>query len=161
MRWRRLRICARLPPTMHRSSWLSLVALFAACEPSEPARPPPQYYGPPPAGPPAPPPAHLPPRRPEDIARIVEANTPRLSECYQRSESFMTHKSGTVTVFFDLDPGGRVTRATEVPPPGVGVPGSALVDPKLTQCLVQGMTGLRFDPAGDSTAASWTFRFSP
>ncbi|MBI3205191.1 MAG: AgmX/PglI C-terminal domain-containing protein [Myxococcales bacterium] len=146
----------------YRCASLPLLVLLAACDASDPARPPPRYPGPPPAGPPpSPPPANLAERRPEDIARVVEANTPRLSACYQRSESFMTNKSGTVTVFFDIEPGGRVSRATEQPPPGVAVPGSPLADPKLVQCLVQGMSALRFDPARDSTAASWTFRFSP
>lgn len=147
---------------MRRSLFLLVLGLVG-CDSSEPSRRPPSYYPPPPPqGPagPGPAPANLPERRPEDISRVVNANTPRWSDCYQRSESFMLGKSGSVTVFLDIAPNGRVTRATDVPPPGVAVPGTPLSDPKLAQCLVQGLLALGFDAARDATAASWTFPFS-
>ncbi|MBK8997959.1 MAG: hypothetical protein IPM35_19720 [Myxococcales bacterium] len=146
------------------SSALVLLVGLAACESSAPARRPPPYYYPPPgpgpAAAPGPPSGNLPDRRPEDISRGVNASTPRFTDCYQRSESFMLGKSGTVTIFFDIAPAGQVTRATDVAPPGIALPGAPLADPKLAECLSQGMLAVRFDPARDSTAASWTFQFS-
>ena len=154
-------------PAMRRTASTLLVLGLIACESSEPARSPPRYapyYSPPGPGPlggPAPAPANLADRRPEDISRGVNASTPRFTDCYLKSESFMLGKSGTVTVFFDIAPAGQVTRATGAAPPGVVVPGAPLADAKLVECLSQGMFAVRFDPARDATAASWTFQFSP
>lgn len=148
---------------MQRGAWVMVVIGLIACESSAPARRPPPYYPPPGPGPapgPPPPTANLPERRPEDISRGVNASYPRFTDCYQRSESYMLGKSGTVTIFFDIAPAGQVTRATDVPPPGVAVPGTPLADPLLSECLIQGFFAVRFDAARDSTAASWTFPFS-
>jgi len=143
---------------------LAGLSCCAACESDASERPPPRMpYPSQPAPGPAPaggPPVALADRRPEDISRVINANMARFSDCYQRSESFMTGKSGNVTVFFDIAPSGQVTRATEIPPPGVALPGPLLVDANLARCLVQGMSTLAFDPARDATAASWTFPFS-
>jgi hypothetical protein len=72
----------------------------------------------------------------------------------------MVGKSGSVTIFFDIAADGRVLRATDQAPAGIAVPGSPLADPMLARCLSDGMLALRFDPARDATAASWTFPFS-
>lgn len=153
--------------SMLRLPLLFVVFWLVACEPDPPARAPAQYYPPPGSpgqpGPPAPAPAlgNLPERRPEDISRVVNQHTAAFSDCYQRSESFMTGKSGKVTLFFEIAAEGRVLGASDAAPPGISPPGPVLVDAKLVECLSRNMLGLRFDPARDSTRASWTFPFSP
>ncbi|MBK7583865.1 MAG: hypothetical protein IPI67_27185 [Myxococcales bacterium] len=143
---------------------LSIPAVVWACEPSEPARPPPQpgyaptYQGPPQTS--AVDTSNLPERRPEDVSRVVEAATPRFSDCYFHSESYMFGKSGTYTVFFDIDQAGVVTAATDVIPPGVTLPGAPLADPKLGQCLIAGMYNTPFGFARGPLRASWTFQFA-
>jgi hypothetical protein len=91
----------------------------------------------------------------------VNAAYPAFTACYMHSESFMTGKSGTVTIFFDIAPQGHVLRAADQPPPGIAVAGSPLQDARLTACLVQRFWQLSFPPARDETAASWLFSFAP
>jgi hypothetical protein len=71
----------------------------------------------------------------------------------------MTAKSGTATIFFDVAPAGNVLRATDQAPPGIPAQPNPLNDARLNACLVQGFYGLKFPPARDETAASWTFDF--
>ena len=135
-----------------------------ACESSAPARPPPRYpppFEPGPAQGAPPSVAHLPERSREDISAAVTANTARFSDCYRRSESFVLGKSGTATIFFDIAQQGQVVRATDVPPPGITLPGVPLADRALHACLTQGIVAISFNAARDATAASWTFQFSP
>ena len=158
---------------MHRAALLVLSLAAIACDDSSPSRRggnyPPPGYGPPPPGygpqqgppPPSGPPPTGPALRPDEIAQPINANYPSFTACYQRSESYMTGKSGTVTIFFDIVPAGNVTRATDQAPPGIAPQPAPLYDPKLVECLARGFYALRYRTASESTQASWTFKFSP
>ena len=142
-----------------------LLGCMVACESSSPRRgpvyPPAPYPGYPPPGPPqsAPIDPKPPPRSNQDISRVINAASPSFTACYQHSESYMTAKSGTVTIFFDVAPAGNVLRATDQAPPGIAPQPGPLHDARLTECLVRGFYGLKFPVARDETAASWTFSF--
>lgn len=145
-----------------------LAAVLAACESSSPRRTAPMYppgpYPYPQQGPQQQPGqsyANAPPRSNDDIARVVNAAYPTFTSCYRNSESYMTGKSGTVTVFFDIAPGGNVLRASDQAPPGIGPDASPLRDARLSACLVQHFHTLSFPIANDETAASWLFSFAP
>jgi hypothetical protein len=144
--------------------------LLLGCEDSSsssrppPSYPPPGYYGsgPGPAPGPTGPPPSGPPLRSDEISGVINASYPKFTDCYMRSESYMTGKAGTVTIFFEAAPAGNVASASDQAPPGATAPmGNALRDPKLTQCLVAGFFQLRFRTSSESTPASWTLQFSP
>jgi hypothetical protein len=79
-----------------------------------------------------------------------------------KSESYMSGKSGAVTIFFEVAPPGTVQSASDRPPPGAAAPAlAALSDPKLTECLITRFYTLRFRASSEHTPASWTFQFSP
>ena len=147
-----------------------MVLSLCACgeDPSPPPRapmyPPPGYgYGPPPGQPGGPPPARPtgPPLNSNQISATVNAAYPTFTNCYMKSESYMTGRSGSVTMYFEVAQAGNVTRATDQLPPGVLQPASPLSDAKLNQCLAAVFQTLRFPAAGDTTQATWTFSFSP
>jgi hypothetical protein len=143
--------------------------LLGACErPS--SRAPAPSYPPGPGYPPGtypPPPqqnqsvANAPPRSNDDIARVINAAYPTFTDCYRHSEAYMTGRSGTVTVFFDIAPQGNVVRATDQAPPGIPPDSAPLNDARLTACLVQHFQRLTFPVARDESAASWLFSFAP
>ncbi len=148
-----------------------VVVASAGCERSSSSRPPPppqwgpgpypQQYPPPGHQPMQPPPPNAPPRTNDDIMRGVNAAYPRFTTCYRESESYMTGKSGNVTIFFDIAPHGHVTAASGQPPPGYVLEGRPLMDAKLTDCLVRRFYELRFSPASDASSASFLFTFAP
>jgi hypothetical protein len=149
-----------------RVAWLLGLLLVAGCDDSAPSRRPPAYppmYGPPPQQPGAPP--EGPPTGPalsaDQIRATVNAAYPSFTQCYMRSESFMTGRSGSVTMYFEAARAGNVTLATDRLPSGVAPAAGPLGDAALDQCLAGVFMGLRFPAAGDSTQASWTFNFSP
>ena len=113
-----------------------------------------------PMPPPNAPPPDGPPRSNDDLVRVINAQYPKFTSCYQFSESYMTGKSGSATIFFDVAPAGHVTRATSQPPPGFALPADTLADAKLHECLVRGFYELRFAPSREESAASFTFPFS-
>jgi hypothetical protein len=144
--------------------FLSALAIFACERPSSRAPiypPPPQQQPMQPGPPPGPQPGNpnLPPRSNDDIARVINAAYPTFTECYRQSESYMTAKSGTATIFFDIAPAGHVLRATPVAPPGIAPQPNPLNDARLDACLVRAFFGLKFPPARDESAASFTFSF--
>ncbi len=153
-----------------RAVWVAAsIVLLAGCEDSSsssrppPQYPPPGYYpSPGPAPGPAGPPPSGPPLRSDEISSVINASYSKFTDCYMRSESYMTGKAGTVTIFFEAAPAGNVRSASDQAPPGAAAPmGNALRDPQLVQCLVAGFFQLRFRTSSESTPASWTFQFAP
>jgi hypothetical protein len=93
----------------------------------------------------------------EVIAKVVKDNRQKVRDCYEKALKDLPDLKGDMTIFFVVDPEGKVKKAE------LNIERSTLKAPPVVDCAVKVIKGIQFPPSsrGMETTANYPFNLNP